>query len=280
MSNQRLQYSNQNTDDWPTKLLYVSKASYDTDWHSTNHIHPFTEVFFVMGGEGLFYLNDEVFPVKKGDAILVHPYTLHTEEGLKGRTLEYIVIGLDHISFMHPKDQPKSSYRFTIQPYEIEITHALTTMVHELEEQHPYYQKITNAHLESLLSYILRITNCTLEQQETLTSNLECSFVKKYITDHYSTDITLDLLSELTYMNKFYLAHSFKETYGVSPIQYLLNKRISEACTLLSTTNYSISTIASIVGFSSPSYFAQAMNNKLGCSPRKYRQQLLHKETL
>ena len=54
-------------------------------------------------------------------------------------------------------------------------------------------------------------------------------------------------------MNKFYLVHAFKNYKGVSPINYLIDKRIQESKLLLETTNFSIAKIAQQVGFSSQS---------------------------
>lgn len=107
------------------------------------------------------------------------------------------------------------------------------------------------------------------ESQDKL--NLECMKIKNYIDSHYSQNITLDFLSNLTYMNKFHLVHTFTKQIGISPIIYVINKRIQEAKNLLSTTNYSIRDIASIVGFSSSSYFSQMFRKVTGISPKIYR---------
>lgn len=95
--------------------------------------------------------------------------------------------------------------------------------------------------------------------------------IKNYIDSHYSQNITLDFLSDLTYMNKFHLVHTFTKQIGISPINYVINKRIQEAKNLLSTTGYSIRDIASIVGFSSSSYFSQMFKKVTGVSPKNYR---------
>jgi YesN/AraC family two-component response regulator len=58
---------------------------------------------------------------------------------------------------------------------------------------------------------------------------------------------------------------------GISPINYLINKRIDESKKLLSTTNYSIRDISSIVGFSNSSYFSQMFKKIAGISPKTFR---------
>lgn len=74
-------------------------------------------------------------------------------------------------------------------------------------------------------------------------------------------------------MNKYYLAHAFTKHTGVSPINYLIKKRIEEAKNLLSATDYSVAQIALSVGFSSHAYFAQVFKKEVGMSPISYRKQ-------
>ena len=58
---------------------------------------------------------------------------------------------------------------------------------------------------------------------------------------------------------------------GISPINYLINRRIEESKNLLTTTNYSIRDISTIVGFSNSSYFSQMFKKFTGDSPRAYK---------
>ena len=57
----------------------------------------------------------------------------------------------------------------------------------------------------------------------------ECRFVEQYINNHFREEISLELLSEKAFMNKFYLVHAFKQYKGISPINYLIQLRIKEA---------------------------------------------------
>ena len=48
-------------------------------------------------------------------------------------------------------------------------------------------------------------------------------------------------------MNKYYLSHSFKREYGISPINYMITRRIEESKYLLAETNLSMSQIAQLL---------------------------------
>ena len=127
---------------------------------------------------------------------------------------------------------------------------------------------------ELIIWNITRQTQTTLSVAPTKKITKECRFIEQYLDEHFKEDITLQTLSDLTYLNKYYLVHAFKNYKGVSPINYLIEKRISEAKHLLGTTNFPIAKIASVVGFSSQSYFSQVFRKETGLSPNKYRKSM------
>ncbi|MEG0306013.1 MAG: AraC family transcriptional regulator, partial [Oscillospiraceae bacterium] len=94
---------------------------------------------------------------------------------------------------------------------------------------------------------------------------------KKYIDANYPENITIDFLAELTHLNKFYLMHAFTREYNISPINYLIERRIRESKYLLANTDHSLAQISNILGFSSPSYFSQSFKRLEKTSPREYR---------
>ena len=57
----------------------------------------------------------------------------------------------------------------------------------------------------------------------------ECAQIKEYLDTNYGEHITLDTLTGLTHMNKYYMAHSFAKYTGFSPIQYLNRRRFVTA---------------------------------------------------
>jgi len=69
------------------------------------------------------------------------------------------------------------------------------------------------------------------------------------------------------------LTHIFTQEYKISPINYLVHRRIEEARYLLAQTNYRISDIANMLGFSSNSYFSQTFHRVVGVSPSQFRYQ-------
>ena len=146
--------------------------------------------------------------------------------------------------------------------------------VKEVRKKEENFESICQNLLELIIWNITRQTQTTLSVAPTKKITKECRFIEQYLDEHFKEDITLQTLSDLTYLNKYYLVHAFKNYKGVSPINYLIEKRISEAKHLLGTTNFPIAKIASVVGFSSQSYFSQVFRKETGLSPNKYRKSM------
>lgn len=93
----------------------------------------------------------------------------------------------------------------------------------------------------------------------------------EYINDHYQNDLSLDMLSKISNVNKFYLIRLFKEILGCTPSQYILNKRIEFAIKLLKTTNLDITSICYEVGFGSLNTFERVFKKRFGCTISAFR---------
>lgn len=83
-----------------SKLLYVTTSKYEGDWQSILHSHPFSELFYVVNGSGFFIAEDEGFPVSKNDMVIINPHVQHTEKSGSESPLEYIVLGINGLSFL------------------------------------------------------------------------------------------------------------------------------------------------------------------------------------
>ena len=120
---------------------------------------------------------------------------------------------------------------------------------------------------------LMRSTTLSVAMEpQTIAGNRQCALVRRYIDDHFKEALTLDLLAEEAHMNKYYLSHAFKKEYGVSPINYMLSRRIDESKYLLAETDLSLSRIAQLLGFSSLSYFSQSFRKTQEISPMEFRQ--------
>lgn len=99
----------------------------------------------------------------------------------------------------------------------------------------------------------------------------EVEYAKEFFETHYNEDISIEQYAASRNMSASWFTRSFRTSVGTSPMKFILDIRIRNAQTLLETTDYSISDIASIVGYENPLYFSRLFRKAKGLSPLKYR---------
>lgn len=267
-----LEHSNNSGPDF--QLRYISVSKYENDWQSIPHTHQFSELFYVLSGKGAFYIEDEVVPVKADDLMIINPHVEHTEKTFPNDPMEYIVFGVEGLAFSSDQQNADGTKGYNFYSYGSDQNQFLNfaqLMMREFEEKESGFETVVHGLLQVLLVYISRKQNLNVISDSSFQLSKECALAKRYIDTNYSKNITLDVLAEITHINKFYLAHSFTECMGQSPINYLTEVRLAASKQQLTTSNMSIAQIASNNGFSSQSYFSQIFKKKIGITPQQYR---------
>lgn len=259
------------------QLLSISLSKDDQDWQSIFHTHHFTEIFFVLEGKGNFLFREGTRSIQTGDLIIIPPYIEHTEQSIPGTALKYYVLGIDGVTFQTKYDATTAQIFCKFDNHSM-IANLFDQIYYEIRTQNYSADLICQHFLEVLLLRIIRVKHLIPVSSDSVRMSKECARIKEYLDTNYALHITLDTLTDLTNMNKYYMVHSFSKYTGLSPIQYLNKRRLESACILLKETDYSISDIASTTGFSSQSYFSQIFKKKYGVTPIKYRQTYSEKQ--
>lgn len=86
------------------------------------------------------------------------------------------------------------------------------------------------------------------------------------------SEISIKEIADMCNVSEIYFRRLFKEYSGVSPIEYIINSKISRAKKYLKYENISIGNIAELCGFESAAYFSRLFKKKTGDSPIRYRE--------
>ena len=92
-----------------------------------------------------------------------------------------------------------------------------------------------------------------------------------YFRKNYNIEISIDKYAESRGLSACWFIRCFKQVTGSTPLQYILNLRISNAQSLLESTDYSIAEVASAVGYDNPLYFSRLFHKQVGMPPKEYR---------
>ncbi|PJI95841.1 AraC family transcriptional regulator [Acidovorax sp. 69] len=95
--------------------------------------------------------------------------------------------------------------------------------------------------------------------------------VEDLVESQMDEAVPLEAMAAQTGLSVFHFSRCFKATSGETPHQFVLNRRLDRAKTLLLDSQRSVAEVAAAIGFSTPSHFAQAFKRRWGATPGQFR---------
>jgi AraC family transcriptional regulator len=97
--------------------------------------------------------------------------------------------------------------------------------------------------------------------------------VAGYIEEHLREQVSLLKLAELARISQHHFCRAFKQSFGIPPHQYLLQRRMEVAKLLLSNRTNSVTDIALSLGYAQTSSFSSSFRKTTGWTPTVYRRE-------
>ena len=91
--------------------------------------------------------------------------------------------------------------------------------------------------------------------------------MNQHFTDN---DLSISYLAALCGVSEVYFRKLFLNSFGVSPKEYMIQKRMDYAKNLLKSGDFSISEIATLCGYAEPCHFSREFSKRVGISPNQY----------
>jgi len=95
--------------------------------------------------------------------------------------------------------------------------------------------------------------------------------VAAYLNNHYAYSIPTERLCRIAFMGGTKLKNAFREYYGCTITEYVLQRRMERAQQLLMETDLSISEVSKVVGYERADSFTRQFQKNIGILPREYR---------
>jgi len=253
------------------------------------------ELVYIKSGEAMTCIDGVTYHCIPGDIIFIQPGVPHSSTVLdKPLRQPHVHFDLFYqpnspdikVSFKPLDKIPKKQHPLFREPVSVPniielLSHLrlkspatfekiLYDLIHEYNSMLPFSDIAVKGKFIELWTYFLR--EVYLSQNENLHNTMILlDKIKKYLDANLDREVNLDELASYANLNKCYIAHIFKQHYGISPIKYHRIARISKARELIEFTDLPISRISEEVGYPNVYSFSRAFKAVEKVPPTFYR---------
>ncbi|MEH2272951.1 MAG: AraC family transcriptional regulator [Nostoc sp.] len=175
--------------------------------------------------------------------------------------------------FVNP-DRIELTPRFMSQQ-DVLIQGIFSTLRDELESGKIGGDLLIDSFKTTLAIHLLRNYCTTQPKLSSYANGLSQAILKQvteYIHEHLHQDLKLTDLSAIAQLSPYHFLRLFKQQMGITPHQYILQRRIEKAKHLLKHSNLSIAEIAIRTGFCDQSHLTRCFKHIVGITPKQLLQ--------
>jgi AraC-like DNA-binding protein/mannose-6-phosphate isomerase-like protein (cupin superfamily) len=256
------------------------------------HRHDVMEILVFLEGECEFFCEGKTYSLRRGDVVVIPPYTVHQAIVRNFDSYERIIVSVsEHLmddfmssspsmkeNIVYQKSQGSHVLHLHQKNFQAIIS-SLQEINHNISKEGKNISFSTNFLFFKVLQDIFDPTSSMSvlsnknELDPRFVSILE--YIESHLTEH---DLSLERVSQYFHLNKFYFSHYFKKNMNLPFYRYVSLKRLSHALTMIKQNQKSIEEIASLCGFSDYSSFYRLFKKEYRLSPKKIQKE--YKNTL
>lgn len=247
------------------------------------HEHDFYEIFFFLSGNVSYIIEGRTYQLRPGDILLTDNRDIHRPDVRPGKPYERYVIWIRPLFLSMANslgadltacftDASAKKYKL-IRPDSAVLSH-LKGICEKMLQCRDATEFGSNTllylYLTEFLVYLNRAYFATPDEiRKDITENEKINEVVRYINDHIADNLTLDRLSEVFFVSKYYLGHRFKEFTGLTLYQFIIKKRLTIARNMLREGVPAMDACMRC-GFNDYSNFLKAFKREFGRNPKDF----------
>ena len=252
------------------------------------HWHPEIELTLILSGEIEYQVDDMTYVLSAGDGIFCNSNALHSGHMRNGLDCTYLSVTF-HPRFLYGYENSvlHTKYVGNIVTNKSWPSLPLTTSVSWQSEILEALKEIHKIYVKPDIDYELRLHMVLMQiwhkfylyfstqpnNEKKSTQYLDrLRDIISFIEDHYAQEISLEDVAKAANICKSECCRFFKKHMGMTIFDYILYTRIQNSLPLLANAE-SITEVASLVGFSSPSYYSQIFKRYMKRTPMEYKKE-------
>ncbi len=265
------------------EVSYKTGRAYFTS--NVEHTHQGIELYYLVSGTKIFYVNGNTYTLKAGDVMLIPSMLPHRSQWGK-EALPSRIVTLFSNDFVLPAIEYSGSTNIASLLSDEEKLLSLSAAGRSQFEilLRSLNDELTQVKEEGMClvrMYLLQLFICLIRNGTRANSprkkksSCYIQAIANYIDENYDSPLTLESLAALFYMNPSAMSRSFKSVIGLTVVGYINQKRIERAKDLLEAGKLSVATISEKLGYNDPSYFERVFKRNTNLTPTEYKKRLI-----
>lgn len=232
------------------------------------------EIIYILEGEGRHTIGSTSYDTQEGDLVIFNANTPHEEKFRGDKTLTFCSCAIKGLKI---KGRRENQLVLDHQMPVIKSGESgewISAVFRLLLEESTKGTELSPTLCRNLASVLVMKVLELSQDSEDASNEKESELVnraKDYLDQNYLNKVTVKDVSDLLFVSPFYLERIFKKKVGFSLNQYVINRKLGHAQTLLTDTDDSVVKIAELVGYDNPGYFNLLFKKKFGITPGTYR---------
>lgn len=252
------------TKEYPIRIESIGITYPNKKYFIERHHADYYVLEYVISGKGYVICDDKKYTVEANDVYLIHLGTKHRYGADANDPYEKIWVNFFSGIFTDIITAYGLSSRVVFKSTDCrELFDELLQLAEKYNDNDEIYLKAS----ELIFQIILRLVDNTEKQNVSVTAIK----TKEILDQLIYRKVTMQELYDEIHLSKSQISREFKKYFGVTPYQYLLNRRIAISQNLLSKTELSIKEISDALCFADEYHFSSLFKKKNGISPTAYR---------
>jgi AraC-like DNA-binding protein len=163
-----------------------------------------------------------------------------------------------------------------LNPYNPNLQHLVELFVREARNQQAGYRQILESISVQIVIDLLRHAKNNAQEKmnrQDIGARENILRTINYLKTNYNQKLSNAELLAVANLSPFYFIRLFKKETGKTPHEYLVHLKIDKAKELLAYSNFSVTEICFLCGFTEHSYFSKVFKRLTGSTPLDYRRE-------
>lgn len=271
-------------------MLNVGHATHDKDWNYADINSPFTRIYYVTEGTAKVCIYGKTFTLRENNLYIIPSFTTHTDI-CDGKFSHYYVHIYEDVRNGGEDLTSNYDFPFEIEGYDLDRIlfeslcehnqamslrysdprlydnkHSLIECV-KLNRERPIYDRLESMGIIfRLMSRFIRQSKPKYQSTDTRIKTALKSI------NHSNGDLpTVNELAGRACMSTDHFIRLFRQEVGMTPVQFMIERRMTTARLMLASESMPIKEIAYRLGYDDISYFSRIFKRHTGMTPLTYR---------